>query len=337
MIFPALFVLVGVIVWRTFAADTGILYFIAAFFALATEAVWSAKYLTAETLGQALMTYAGFAALYLGVPQLARRRGKPLLPEAGGGVVLIMSLALLMYLSTGPVAVTGIWGLAFLLAILNAALFIESAAAALPALSLAGSVISWLILLSWWSEAAAAVGLLPSLLVVVGLALVMVGGYLWALRQARRATTAAEEVPQGVAQGLWLALIAHLFLLGVAANVEWAVPPWPLFGALAVVTLAFSTAALAARNPPVHIVSTVMVGLILLMWRGVAQPRGHAEVGIAAFGVLAVFALAWIFVMRRFSEQAARARKTRRRPYRPWSSGLRSALPCWYFWGWSLN
>jgi len=92
----------------------------------------------------------------------------------------------------------------------------------------------------------------------------------------------------------------------VAANAEWAVPPWPLFGALAVVTLAFSTAALAARNPPVHIVSTVMVGLILLMWRGVAQPRGYAEVGIAAFGVLAVFALAWIVVMRRFTEQAAR-------------------------------
>ena len=65
----------GVIVWRAFAADTGVLYFIAAFFALATEAVWSAKYLTSETLAPALMTYAAFAALYLGVPQLARRRG----------------------------------------------------------------------------------------------------------------------------------------------------------------------------------------------------------------------------------------------------------------------
>ncbi len=48
-----------------------------------------------------------------------------------------------------------------------------------------------------------------------------------------------------------------------------------------------------------------MVGMILLMWRGVAQPRGYADVGIAAFGVLAVFALAWIVVMRRFTEPAA--------------------------------
>ena len=48
-----------------------------------------------------------------------------------------------------------------------------------------------------------------------------------------------------------------------------------------------------------------MVGLILLVWRGVAQPLGYADVGIAAFGVLAVFALAWIVVMRRFTERAA--------------------------------
>jgi hypothetical protein len=303
--FPALFVLVAVIVWRTLASETGILYFIAAFFALATEAVWSAKYLTSATLPQALMTYVAFAALYLGVPQLARRRGKPLQPEAGGGVVLILSLALLMYLSQGSVAATGLWGLALLLAILNAALFIESAAAALPLLALVGSAISWLVLLNWWIEAAATVGLLPSLLVVVGLALVMVGGHIWALRRTAGTAEASEDAQPAFGHGLWLALIAHLFLFGVAANIEWAVPPWPLFGALAVVTLAFSTAALAARNPAIHLVSTVMVGLILLTWRSVSQPGGYAEVGIAAFGVLAVFALAWILVIRRFAESAA--------------------------------
>ena len=63
----------------------------------------------------------------------------------------------------------GLWGLALLLAILNAALFIESASASLPLLALAGSLVSWAVLLVWWSEAAAVVGLLSSLLVVVGL------------------------------------------------------------------------------------------------------------------------------------------------------------------------
>ena len=305
LVFPALFALVVLIVWRTFAGATGLPYFVAAFFALATEAAWSAKYLTPETLPQGLATYAAFAALYLGVPQLARRRGRPLQPEAGGGVVLILSLALLLYLANGSLASTGLWGLAFLLAILNAALFIESAAASLPMLALVGSLLSWLVLLSWWSEAAATVGLLSSLLVVVGLALVMVGGHMWALRHAPRPADEAEGAREAFGQGLWLALIGHLFLFAVAANVHWALPPWPLFGALAVIVLAFSTAALAAHNPPIHFVSTVTAGLILLTWHGVTQSSGFADVGVAAFGVLAMFALAWIAVFRRFAGVAA--------------------------------
>ena len=83
MIFPALFALVALIVWRAFTEDTGRLYFIAAFFALATEAAWSSRFLVPETLPGALATYGAFALLYLGVPHLARRRGTPLRPTAG--------------------------------------------------------------------------------------------------------------------------------------------------------------------------------------------------------------------------------------------------------------
>ena len=77
LIFPALFVLVALIVWRAFTEPTGRLYFIAAFFALVTEAAWSSKFLVPETLPGALATYGAFALLYLGVPHLARRRGTP--------------------------------------------------------------------------------------------------------------------------------------------------------------------------------------------------------------------------------------------------------------------
>ena len=82
VLFPALFALVLLIVWRSFAEATGRLYFIAAFFALATEAAWSSRYLTPATLSPALVTYAAFALLYLGVPQIARRRGDA--PPTGG-------------------------------------------------------------------------------------------------------------------------------------------------------------------------------------------------------------------------------------------------------------
>jgi hypothetical protein len=219
--------------------------------------------------------------------------------------VLLLGLLLLGYFADARVAAAGLWGLALLLAILNAALFIESASASLPILALGGSLISWVVLMGWWSEAAGAVGLLSSLLVVVGLSLVMVGGYIWGLRYP---STRAGAPP--VSHGLWLALLGHGFLFAVAANIDWAVPPWPLFGALAVVTLAFSTAALAAGNAAIHFASVAATGVILVAWSTVTQQAGLAETAIAAFGVLTVFSLAWIAVMTRVATVAALAAVT---------------------------
>ena len=307
IVFAPLFALVMVIVWRSFAETTARLYFIAAFLALATEAAWSARYLTPETLAPALVAFVAFALLYLGVPQFARWRGAPLEPKAGPGIVLILGLMLLMYFADARMATAGLWGMALLLAILNAALFIESASTSLPLLALAGSLVSWAVLAVWWGEAAADVGLLSSLLVVVGLSLVMVGGYIWGLRYAAPVKTtdetAAALLPR--ANGLWLALVGHLFLFAVASDLQSAVPPWPLFGAMAVITLAFSVAALAARNPAIHAASVVMTAVILVTWRAVTQSAGHAQTAIGAFGVLTLFALGWIAVMRRSPRFAA--------------------------------
>jgi uncharacterized membrane protein len=320
VLFPALFALVLLIVWRSFTEPTGRLYFIAAFFALATEAAWSSQYLTPATLRPALITFTAFALLYLGVPQIARWRGAPLQPAGGPGVVLLLGLLLLGYFADARVAAAGLWGLALLLAILNAALFIESASASLPILALAGSLISWIVLMGWWSEAAAAVGLLSSLLVVVGLSLVMVGGYIWGLRYPSTALRAGAPPAKPdelhvmgapkVSHGLWLALLGHGFLFAVAANIDWAVPPWPLFGALAVVTLAFSTAALAAGNAAIHFASVAATAVILVAWSTVTQRAGLAETAIAAFGVLTLFSLAWLAVMKRFATVAALAAVT---------------------------
>jgi uncharacterized membrane protein len=104
---------------------------------------------------------------------------------------------------------------------------------------------------------------------------------------------------------LWLALLGHVFLLAVAINIEWSLPPWPLFAAAGVIALAFSTAALAARQPAIHLASTVMVAIILIAWRGVTQQAGYANVGVEAFAALALYALAWIAAMPRFANTAA--------------------------------
>jgi hypothetical protein len=294
LLFPALFAMAVVLAWRGIASGTGPYYYIAAFFTMAAEAVWSLRHLTPERLGPGLTLFAGFAALYIGVPALARRLERPLTPRGAGGVVLLASTFLLLFLAVGPSTPAGLWGLAFLLAVVHAAMFVESAASALPLLSMAASVVSWAVLFVWWDRSAAAIGLLPSLLFLVGLTLVMVAGHAWT---GRRAATPGTEW-QAAREGFWIPLVGHLFLVAVAINPGWSLPPWPLFGALAVMTLAMSVAALAARQPLFHAAAVVAAAVVLSAWRGRAQPAGWAETSLAGFAVLAVYALVSIRAAR---------------------------------------
>jgi hypothetical protein len=305
-LFPALFVLLVVLAWRSMVTGLSGLYFIGTFFALATEAVWSARHLVTERLREALMIYGAFGLLFLAVPETARRWSRPL-DARWSGVVLLASLAMLLYLAGGDVAAAGLWGMALLLAILNAALFVESAAGGLPLLTAVGGLLSWLVLFVWWERAAAVVGLMPSLLVIVMLTLVMLGGHAWARRRAaatRAAAAPSTDAGGAFANGLWLALVGHLFLVAVAGNADWALPPWPLFGAMAVITLAISTTALAERSGPLHIVSIAIAAVTLFVWRDTAQPLGWALVALAASGALVAFAVGWTFVSRAFAVPA---------------------------------
>ena len=295
LLFPALFAMAGVLAWRGVASRTGAYYYVAAFFTLAAEAVWSLRYLTPERLGPGLVLFAAFAALYIGVPAIARRVDRPLTPAGAGGAVLLASTILLLFLAAGPSTPTGLWGLAFLLAVLNAAMFVESAASALPMLSIGASVVSWAVLFIWWNRSAAAIGLLPSLLFLVGLTLVMVAGHAWMARRPGAAGAAAQTFNHG----FWLPMIGHLFLVAVAINPEWSIPPWPLFGALAVVTLAMSAGALASHQVLFHAMAAIATAVVLSAWRIRAQPAGWAEVSLAAFGVLAAYALVGIRAARR--------------------------------------
>jgi UDP-N-acetylmuramyl pentapeptide phosphotransferase/UDP-N-acetylglucosamine-1-phosphate transferase len=67
------------------------------------------------------------------------------------------------------VASAALWGLALLLVILNAGLFLEAAHGRLPVLSVAGAVLSWIVIAVWWSTVMVAALLIPSLMIVGGL------------------------------------------------------------------------------------------------------------------------------------------------------------------------
>ena len=218
----------------------GSLYYIAAFFAIATQAVWSAKHLTLERLGTAVVIYTAFGLVSLGVPVAARRAGRALEPAWGGGAVLLLESVPAVV----PLARVGRAGGA-----VGAGAAARdpqrrrsssrarpggcrscrrSAACSPGSCSCPGG-----------RAAAGSVGVLPSLLSS------------WAdARDARRPRWSVAQQPaprrrhrRRFARGLYLGLIGHLFLLLLATDREWSLPPWPLFAALAVMTLATSAAA----------------------------------------------------------------------------------------------
>jgi uncharacterized membrane protein len=290
--FILLLALVLAIAARAIAARQGSLYFVAAFFAVATQANWSAEHLTIERLGTAVGIYAVFGLVALAVPIAGRRLQRPLEPPWGGGVVLLSSLLLLLFISAGSVAPAALWALALLLAILNAALFVESAAGRLPLLSQVGSILSWIVLATWWGRAAGSVGVIPSLTVLTGLGLVTLAGHAWSFSSTRQDRTI--HAPLTFSNGLYLALGAHLFLAFLALNREWALPPWPLFGSLAVLSLATSAASLVTRTMALHAAGVVASALVIAAWSSAAGAAPYGSIAVAASVAVTVYALVWI-------------------------------------------
>jgi len=296
-LFAPLIALLLVVTWQAFVRRVLAQYYLAAFFGVAAEASWSATHLTADHLRAAVALYAAFGALYIGVPVAARRRNVPMLPRWGSGAVLLAGLLLLLYLAAGAHAAAAVWGLAFLLAILNAGLFVESAAGELPALSVAGGALSWLVLAVWWGSAAEAVGLLPSLLFLVLLTLTMLVGHAWSHRQTRSRSD-AHPSRFGFRQGAYLGLLGHLFLYTIAIDASRSIPPWPLFGALTVVTLALTAASLAVYSGELHAAGVAASAIVVFAWARVA-PAEWSPAMAAAAEIVAAYALAWLATMRK--------------------------------------
>lgn len=290
--------------WRAVVTRDGYLYYIAAFFSIAGQAVWSVEHLTDATLSTAVAAYLVFGLVGIAVPTIARRSGRGLQPAGGGGIVLIASLGLLLYLSLGPVSLTTLWALALLLAILNAGLFVESAGARLPAVAIAGSLLSWLVLASWWFSAAGAVGVMPSLAVLIGLTLVTLAGHAWTNARGDHpaAPTLAGAVWHLVTSGLFLGLIGHLFLYLLAFNREWMLPPWPLFGGLLVVTLGTSAAAIYARVPLLHAAGAAAAALVIAAWTSAAAGPPWPSVALLAGATVSAYAIGWIALWHRRGE-----------------------------------
>ena len=265
--FGVLLALLGLAALAAIALEDGPVYLVAAFAGIASEAVWSALRLAPELRLEAFALYASFALFYLGVPFVARRRGRPLAPEGGGALLLFASLLLLFFLASGRTAEGNLVGLTFLLVLLNLGLFLEGRGGRMPLLAVAGSVLSWLVLAKWWSAVPLASHAFGALAAVGGLGVLTVAGS--AALLARRATGAEGERASGIPrESLWIGLVGHAFLLFAASRPELSQPPWPLLAVLLLLDVALALAALTSKRGPLLLAALAASQAVVGVWLG---------------------------------------------------------------------
>ncbi|HEY7215977.1 MAG TPA: DUF2339 domain-containing protein [Thermoanaerobaculia bacterium] len=300
--FAVLFALLAVAAGFALLYEDGRLHTLAAFFAVAAEAIWSARSLTPERLIAGVSVYAVFSLLYLGVPILARRLGRRLPPAEGGAFLLLLSLGLLFFLAAGPLAQAALWGLALLLVILNAGLFLEAGTLRRPFVAVLGTVLSWVLIGVWWATVPLAASLVPALFLVAGLAVLALAGNLWLRRRDGMAEEEAEAMPLG--GGHYLALVGHAFLLFVAAQPRLSIPPWPMLGVLLLLDLAAGVASLWLRRATLWIAALAASDVVLFTWVVTARDAPWPAVALGSALVVAVLGLLWIGFARRVTRRA---------------------------------
>jgi uncharacterized membrane protein len=298
---PALFFLPLLLLAAPCAAfaihrGVGPIHFLAAAAAVAAEAVWSGLHLAPERLLPALLAYGAFGLLFLGVPLLAERLGRPLRPAGSAAFLLLASLALLLFLAAGPVAHLAIWGIAALALLLEAGLLFEGARGGNPLLVLAGLILGFVVLVVWWVAAMAAALLVPALVAVGALALLALGG---SLVVAQRREGESPEGAKRLGHGALVGLAGHAFLLAVVADSALALPPWPWLAVLFVLDLAFLVGALLRRDGA--LVAGAMVGsvLVLLSFGRRFGEEGAAVAAVAAVAVAAIGLAGFLLAPRR--------------------------------------
>src|SRR6185503_2419352 len=93
---------------------------------------------------------------------------------------------------------------------------------------------------------------------------------------------------------LLLGLTGHLFLALLAMNRTWALPPWPIFGALVVITLGTSAAALWTRVPTLHNAGCVAAALVITSWSAAAGSAAWGMTVVFAAAAISAYAIAWL-------------------------------------------
>jgi uncharacterized membrane protein len=271
VLFNALLALLSAVAYyATARKDIGV-HFVAAFFTLAAEAVWSAKHLGPDQLVPAAVLYVVFALFYLWAPPA------PNTYLALAGHAFLFWVALQTSLALTP------WPLLGTLVVLNVAIGIAALRSRRGELHLGAILASQLVVCVWQTQAAAAPWPAIAIIYAAATAAMALGWFMAARRLQLScpffaaaaagaaflgfvAIVAAESV-SGVPQ-VALLVAASVFLIALALSVDW-LTEWHSLAPLAVIA----------------------GGLVVLVWSQYLQPEHWQRMFWFAAAVYAVFLL----------------------------------------------
>ena len=269
--FSTLLVLTAVAATYAVARQHGSVYLVAGFFALAAEAVWSAKYLDAARLIPALFIYAVFGLFYLAVPLVARRLKRRVdsslfdqsLYFSLSGHVFLFFVVLQESLAIPPWPVLGVLAL-LNLAIGTAALYLRRSA-----LHLGAIVASQLILTGW--QVAAKTPPWPSVAVLCALAVALMG-FVWMFLGRKLGLHLSERPGSLLAAASALAGFLGLAAVAVAETLSGV----PGFGLLVAATAIFIGFLLATDQftewRVLAPLSVIAAAVVVLLWTTAVRP-----------------------------------------------------------------
>ena len=271
ILFGALFLILFAASAYALYAEEGVIYYIAAAFALLTETAWSIKYLTPERLYSALSLYAIFGLFFIGVPVAAQRLHKRLRLERTGADASLSGNGILLGL-TGHVFLMAVaaqqslcippWPLLLVLLVLDLAVGAAALYLRRDSLHRAAMVASGLILVVWvdiaefvpWPDVAvfSAGALVLLSLVWIYLAKLMGNDAAQFSKTAAITIVLAQFVPifasaQRGTPGVEFLLAAHLILLCTLFALEWYRGAF-VFAAIAVLPTALAVLFWSSRH-----------------------------------------------------------------------------------------
>jgi hypothetical protein len=287
ILFGTFFALLAAVAFVAIRKEQPFLYFVASFFVVVAEGIWSARELTPERLDAGLVLYAAFGLLFPAVPALAKRFGRELAPYVFTAITALVSLPMLLFIAAQKSLAFPAWPLFGVLAILTLAIGVTSLYLRRGSLTIGAAISAQIVLLTWsthtllppWGN----IGLVATLLIAAW-------AYVW-LFLAERVVGRDATMTFRVAASAAL-FLGHVVAMGVRASAEPHLDMTPVLATHMI--LAAATLALAWRTEmhALALWSVALTSIATMTARGTLAPERAFVFALLPYALYILYPLA---------------------------------------------